>query len=118
MNGREYTNVDHDITLRIPKGAIAEEEKVHFEIAVAMYGPLNFQEGTKLISPILWLCLLEEGATLRKPVEVVLPHCLSGDIDQYGICFLKANHSDYEMNDGCQISYNFRLLKLVTDKML
>ena len=116
FNGREYTNVDHDITLRIPEGAVAEGEKVHFEIAVAMYGPFNFPEGTKVISPILWLCLLEEAATLRKPVEIVLPHCLSGDVDQYGIGFLKANHSDYEMNDSYQISYNFR--PLVTDKML
>ena len=38
-NGREYTNVDHDITLRIPEGAVAEGEKVHFEVGVAMYGP-------------------------------------------------------------------------------
>ena len=59
FNGREYTNVDHDFTLRIPKGAVAEGEKVHFEIAVAMCGPFNFPEGTKVISPILWLCLLE-----------------------------------------------------------
>ena len=118
FSGREYTNVDHDITLRIPEGAVAEGEKVHFEIAVAMYGPFIFPEGTKVISPILWLCLLEEAATLRKPVEIVLPHYLSqtGDVDQYGIGFLKANHSDYEMNDSCQISYNFR--PLVTDKML
>ena len=112
--------MDHDFTLRIPKGAVTEGEMVHFEIAVAMYGPFNFPEGTKVISPILWLCLLEEAATLRKPVEIVLPHCLSqtDDVDQYGIGFLKANHSDYEMNDSYQISYNFRPLDSVTDKML
>ena len=115
-NGREYTNVDHDITLRIPKGAVAEGEKVHLEVAVTMYGPFNFPEDTKLISPILWLCLLEEAAKLRKPLEIVLPHYLIGDIHKHGIGFLKANHSDYEMNDSCQIFYNFR--PLVTDKIL
>ena len=114
--GRNYTNVDHDFTLKIPEGAVAEGEKVHFEVGVAMYGPFNFPQGTKLLSPILWLCLLEEAATLRKPVEIVLPHCLSGDVDQYGIGFLKANHSDYEFYDGCQILYTFR--PLVTDKIL
>ena len=46
--------MDHDFTLRIPKGAVAEGEMVHFEIAVAMYGPFNLPEGTKLISSILW----------------------------------------------------------------
>ena len=117
LDGREYTNVDHDFTLRIPEGAVAKGEKIHFEIAVAMHGPFNFPEGTQVISPILWLCLLEEAAALRKPLEIVLPHYLSqtDDVDQYGIGFLKANHSDYEMNDSCQM-YNFR--PLVTDKKL
>lgn len=50
-----------------------------------MCGPFNFPEGTKLISPILWLCLLEEAAMLRKPLKIVLLHCLSGDVDQDGI---------------------------------
>ena len=119
-NGREYTNVDHDITLRIPEGAVAEGEKVHFEVAVAMYGPFKFPEGTKLISPILWLCLLEEAAILREPLEIILPHYLSrsGDTDQYGISFLKANHSDYEMNDSSQILYNFRSLVADNDIVL
>ena len=107
-DGREYTNVDHDITLRIPEGAVTKGEKVHFEIAVAMYGPFNFPEGTKLISPILWLCLLEEAAKLRKSLEIILPHCLTGKIDQHGIGFLKANHSDYKLRDNRQMFYNFK----------
>ena len=51
--GREYTNVDHDITLRIPERAMAEGEKIHFEVGVAMYGPFTFPENTQPISPIL-----------------------------------------------------------------
>ena len=115
-NGREYTNVDHDITLRIPEGAVAEGKKVHFEVAVTMYGPFNFPENTKLISPILWLCLLEEAAELKKPLEIVLPHYLTGNIDQYNVGFMKANHNDYEMNDSCQMFYNFR--PLISDSVL
>ena len=108
-NGQVYTNEDHDITLRIPEGAVAEGEKVHFEIAVTMYGPFEFPENSKLISPILWLCLLEKDAKLKKPLEIVLPHCLTGNIQEYGIGFMKANH-DHEMNGNCQTLYTFRPL--------
>ena len=72
----EDTNVDHDFTLRIPKRAVAEGEMVHFEIAVTMYGPLNLPEGTKLISSILWLCLLEEAATWEN-VTKLFSHTIS-----------------------------------------
>ena len=102
-DGRQYTNVDHDLTMRIPKGAVAEGEMVHFEIAVAMYGPFNFPEGTKLISLILWLCLLEEAAMLRKPLEIVLPYYLSGDVDQYGIGFLTDLDSSLSMDPTVQL---------------
>ena len=115
-NGREYTNVDHDITLRVLEGALAEGEKVHFEVAIAMYGPFNFPENAMLISPILWLCLLEEDAKLKKSIEIILPHYLSGNIQKYGIGFMKANHKDYEMDDNCKMHYNFK--PLVTDTAL
>ena len=107
-NGREYTNVDHDITLRIPEGAVAEGEKVHFEVGVAMYGPFIFPENTQPISPILWLCLLEEDAELKKPFQIVLPHYLTGlsreSIEQHQVGFIKANHSDMDN----QMSYKFQ----------
>ena len=46
--GQEYTNniIDHDITLKIPEGAVAKGEKIHFEVGVAMYGPFIFPENT------------------------------------------------------------------------
>ena len=117
-NGREYTNVDHDITLRIPEGAVAEGEKVHFEIAVVMYGPFNFPAKTKLVSPILWLCLLEEAVKLRKSLQIILPHYLTGNIHQYSVTFVKANHRAYEMNDNSRMFYNFRPLVNVSDTVL
>ena len=105
--GREYTNVDHDITLRIPEGAVAEGEKVQFEVGVAMYGPFIFPENTQPISPILWLCL-EEDIQLKKPFRVVLPHYLPGlskeRIEYHQVRFAKANHGDYPN----QTSYKFQ----------
>ena len=105
FNGREYTNVDHDFTLRIPEGAVAEGEKIHFEVGVAMYGPFIFPENTQPISPILWLCVLEGDAQLRKPFQIILPHYLisNGRIEHHQVRFAKANHNDYDT----QISYRF-----------
>jgi hypothetical protein len=80
FNGREYTNVDHDITLRIPEGAVAEGEKIHFEVGVAMYGPFIFPDNTQPISPILWLCVLDENVKLNKTLEIILPHCYTGSV--------------------------------------
>ena len=98
--GREYTNniIDHDITLKIPEGTVAKGEKIHFEVGVAMYGPFIFPENTQPISPILWLCLLEEDVELKKPFQVILPHYLTGlsedSMEQHKIRFVKANHSE------------------------
>ena len=108
--GREYTNVDHDITLRIPEGAVAEGEKIHFEVGVAMYGPFTFPENTQPISPILWLCILEEDIELKKPFQVVLPHYLIGlskeRIQYHHVRFSKANHCNYTFVDN-QMTYRF-----------
>ena len=108
--GREYTNVDHDITLRIPEGAVAEGEKIHLEVGVAMYGPFTFPDNTQPISPILWLCILEEDAQLKKPFQIVLSHYLTGlskeRIEHHHVRFAKANHNDYTFIDA-QMSYEF-----------
>ena len=109
-HSREYTIQDHDITLRIPEGAVPTVKKVRFEIAVAMYGPFKFEEDTQPISPIIWLCF-EEGATLNKPFQVILPHFLTGltyeKARYHQIVFTKASHSKYSIEDG-QIKYSFQ----------
>ena len=92
-NELDYIIADHDITLRIPEGAVAEGEKVHFEVGVVMYGPFIFPENTQPISPILWLHLLEEDVKLNKHFELILPHCYNGSVtppDQ--ISFAIADH--------------------------
>ena len=41
-HGLEYTFDDHDITLNVPEGAVAENEIIHIEIDTTIYGPLWF----------------------------------------------------------------------------
>ena len=77
-SGCDYTIEGHDITVTIPEGAVAEGEKIHFEVGVAMYGPFIFPDNTQPISPILWLRQLEEDTQLRRCCQLVLPHCYKG----------------------------------------
>ena len=109
--GREWTSRDHDITLRIPKGALAEGEKVRVELGVTMYGPFTFPENTQPISPTLWLCILEEDVELKKPFQVILPHYLTGlskdRVQHHQVGFAKASHNDYCFIDG-QMTYRFQ----------
>ena len=106
-SSHKYTFDGHDITLIIPNGTVAEGEKVHFEVAVAMYGPFNFPDNTQPISPILWLCLMEESTELKKPFQVILPHCLTGltksRLHQQQVCFIKSCHEDRDTEGH----YNF-----------
>ena len=111
-NGMEWTHGDHDITVRVPKGALAKGEKIHFEVGVAMYGPFIFPEHTQPISPILWLCILEENVELKKPFQVILPHYLAGipkeRVQYHQVGFAKASHNDYSLKDGRMTkSYRF-----------
>ena len=107
--GREYTIKDHDITLRIPKGAIPAGEKVHLELAVAMHGPFEFPTDVQPISPILWLCF-KEKYELDKQFQVILPHYLTGltreKAEYHQVCFAKADHTEHSTKDG-QTKYRF-----------
>lgn len=109
-DGMEYVIEDHDITLRIPEGAVAKEENIHFEIAVAMYGPFTFSMNVQPISPIVWLCLLEEDAELKKPFLLIVPHFLTElTIERllyHQVTFAKANHSRYTLENS-QMKYRF-----------
>ena len=110
--GREYTNVDHDITLRIPEGAVAEGEKVHFEVGVAMYGPFIFPENTQPISPILWL-FAEEDIRLNEYFQLILPHCYAGSVtppEEISFAIALAEQNFTEIIDD-QAHYSFELWK-------
>ena len=109
-NGQEYTVVDHDITLKIPQGAVPEGQTIHFEIAVAMYGPFTFPNNTRPISPILWLCIMEEDFELKKPFKLILPHILTGQtkdrILYHQVHFAKASHYNHILQNE-RIYYEF-----------
>ena len=109
-SGLVYFIKDHDITLRIPVGAVPSGKKIHFEIGVAMFGPFKFPEGTQPISPVLWLCLLED-CKFNKPFQVILPHFLTGltkeGVDKHQVVLMKANHSD-RLEEDSQMKYIFQ----------
>ena len=109
-HSQECTIQDHDITIRIPEGAVPTGKKIQFEIAVAMYGPFKFVKDTQPISPIIWLCF-EEGVTLNKPFHVILPHFLTGltyeKAQYHQVVFTKAPHSKYSIEDG-QMKFSFQ----------
>lgn len=111
ISGREYVNVEHDITLRIPSGAIPKGKKIHFEVGVAMYGPFTFPEGTQPISPILWLCILEEDVILEKPFQVILPHFLTGmtvnEVLRHQLKLAKATHNNCTPQADHNLYYSF-----------
>ena len=94
--GLEYYIADHNISLRIPEGIVAKSETVRFEIAVAMNGPFTFPNNTRPISPIVWLCLMDESVKLQKPFRLILPHSLTGltveEMEHHQISFAKADH--------------------------
>ena len=79
-SGFKYVINGHDITVDIPQGAVAQENKITLEIGVAVSGPFKFPENARPISPILWIHLLEENveSELQKPLRITLPHCFSG----------------------------------------
>lgn len=111
-NGITSTINEHDITLRIPAGAVTEGDRLHLEVAVAMYGPLNFNfDNVQPISPILWLCLLEQNVKFLKPFYVILPHFLVGLTEEkaeyHKIGFAKASHFHSTVHGSSDICYTF-----------
>ena len=79
---------------------------------MAVYGPFNFPENTQPISPIVWLCFLEEDFVLNQPLHVTLPHFLTRLTDeklqQYEIGFIKASHNDCTISTYGQMMYTFK----------
>ena len=107
---QQYTIEDHDITLRLPKEAVEQGETVHLEVGVAMYGPFDFPENTQPISPVVWLCPVED-AKLKKPFQLILPHYLTGlsqeRINHHKVAFAKASHDNINTSKNNQIDYVF-----------
>ena len=112
-SGGEYYNADHSITIQIPEGAIPPGTLAHLELAVALYGPFHFPSGSCPVSPILWLCI-QEDISLRKPINVTLPHFLTDlndhDIECLGINFAKADHEQHSTDKFGVNRFSFKEL--------
>ena len=113
--GLAYNVSDHDVTLRIPEGAVSKGETVHLELGVCLYGPFTFPDNTRPISPIIWLCLLEENYELQETFEISVPHFLmyltKQRIRHLQTSFAKAYHTGIEAEDkNTSYMYNFHQL--------
>ena len=94
---QRYTLDGHDITISVPEGAVAEGEKVCFEVGVATYGPFKFPKNIQPVSPILWLYPREANVVLKKPLQVIIPHCLTGltndGLRKSQVCFIQSDRN-------------------------
>ena len=96
-DGRHYYDEANDFRLEIPEGAIPEGETVTIDIGVALYGPFQYPEGLRPVSPVFWLCVRDKKLfCFLTPVTVTLPHYLNlrdhDDIKSLGLTFLKGDH--------------------------
>ena len=100
--GRTYFDDKNDFGLDIPVGAIPEGSTISIDIGVALYGPFQFPQGVRPVSPVFWICVRQTGfSQFIKPIIVTLPHFLSlknkETIQSLRPTFLKAKH---EMNQN------------------
>ena len=105
---RQYYDEHNDFGLEIPAGAIPEGESITIDIGVALYGPFQYPECLRPVSPVFWVCVRDQkDFQFVKPVKVTIPHCLNleshDDIESLGLTFLKGDH---EMN--LQQMYQFQ----------
>ena len=127
--GIDYIIEGHDISLKIPKQAVPEGKKIHFEVGVAVHGPFKFPKGTQPVSPILWLRKLEDDIILKQCCQLTLPHCYTGSANKIYIAI--ADHSsprdittdvdgqicclleEYEMDaESCVDGNRYRMIEL------
>ena len=95
--GIEYNDEWNAFTLKIPQGAIPEGESLTIDIGVAQYGPFQYPEGLRPVSPVFWICVRDKKCFhFLKPVEVTIPHFLTldgeEDVQSLGLTFLKGDH--------------------------
>ena len=96
--GRKFTDDVNDFSLEVPEGAIPEGERLTVDVGVALFGPFQFPEGLRPVSPVFWVCVRDNpNFQFSKPVTVTIPHFFDlendEDIQSLGLTFLKAEHN-------------------------
>ena len=96
--GVRYVDAANDFTLEVPEGAVPKTERLTLDVAVALFGPFQFPEGLRPVSPVFWVCVRDQRSFFfSRPVSVTLPHFLDlgseEDVKSLGLTFLKARHS-------------------------
>ena len=124
--GVRYVDAANDFTLDVPEGAVPETERLTLDVAVALFGPFQFPEGLRPVSPVFWVCVRDQRSFFfPRPVSVTLPHFLDlgseEDVKSLGLTFLKASHSknsegmyEFSKTDGemdFESSHRFGVLK-------
>ena len=78
---------------------------LQIQVAVIKYGPFGpfeFPDGYKPVSPIVWLCSTQKK--FQKDLEIVLPHCSSSNVYEgenlTHFTFLKADHKRIRKASG------------------
>ena len=104
--GTKFTDETNDFSLEIPEGAIPEGMRLTVDVGVALFGPFQFPEGLRPVSPVFWVCVRDhENFEFSKPVTVTIPHFLElendDDIQSLSLTFLKADH-DTNVEQMCQ----------------
>ena len=97
-DGVRYENEANDFTLEVPEGAVPETERLTLDVAVALFGPFQFPEGLRPVSPVFWVCVRDQRSFFfSRPVSVTLPHFLDlgskEDLKSLRLTFLKARHT-------------------------
>ena len=90
-DGRSYYDERNDFGLEIPEGAIPS---ITIDIGVALYGPFQYPEGLRPVSPVFWVCVRDQKLPqLLKPVKVTIPHCINLEkFESLRLTFLKGEH--------------------------
>ena len=125
-DGVRYENAANDFTLEVPEGAVPMTERLTLDVTVALFGPFQFPEGLRPVSPVFWVCVRDQRRFFfSRPVSVTLPHFLDlgseEDVKYLGLTFLKARYSknskgmyEFSKTDGevhFESSHRFGVLK-------
>ena len=102
-NGGRYSNENHEVYLRVPRGAIPEGDILLIKVGISFHSALVplLPAESRPVSPLINLCVVGKQRDYRflKPVEVTLPHCVDisdeEDVERMGMEFSKCGHGHY-----------------------